>query len=100
MVHLGWFIIMQMLEICCIGMTQKEWHKSISIINTIYFLSLKEFKDIVLNNWILCHCCRVSACCIKTNCITKSKNVIIFFMLKSIFVNINSTLSIGKTSFS
>ena len=89
-----------MLEICCIGMTQKEWHKSISIINTIYFFSFKEFKDIVLYNWILCHCCGMSTSCFKTNSITKSKNVVIFFMLKSIFVNINSTLSISKTSLS
>jgi hypothetical protein len=91
---------MQMLEICWIGVTQKEWHKSISIINTINFLSLKEFKDIILNNWILCHCCRVCTCCFKTNCITKSKNVVIFFVLKCVFVNIDSTLSIGKTSVS
>ena len=99
-VQWSWFIIMQMLETCRIGMTQKEWHKSVSIINTVHFLSLKEFKNVVLYNWILSNCCRLSTSCFKTNCITKSKNIVIFFMLECIFVNINSTVSIGKTSIS
>lgn len=92
------FIIMVMLETCCIRSSKNERHKCVSIIDCIKLFSFHVACEIVLHNWIL-HCCSsLCSCCVDTNAITKGKNVREFLVLKCVWVNINNSLSICNTT--
>jgi hypothetical protein len=60
---------------------EKEWHESVSVVDSVNFFTLQEAKNVILNDWILCHRCRMSSGRVKTNCIAESKDVVVSLVL-------------------
>jgi hypothetical protein len=71
----------QVLEVRGVRVAKKEWHESVSIVDSVNFLTLQETKNVVLNDWILCHCGRMSSGRVKANCIAESKDVVVGLVL-------------------
>lgn len=97
-VHSCWLVVVQMLEVRSVWVAKKEWHESISVVDSVNFLTLQEAKNVVLNDWVLCHGGWVSSGCIEANCITKSKDVVVGLVLQCVLVHINTTWLVSKTS--
>jgi len=89
-VHSCGLVVVQVLEVRSVGVAEEEWHESVSVVDSVNFLTLQEAKNVVLNDWVLCHGCRVSSGRVKTNCITEGKDVVVSLVLKSVLVHIDT----------
>jgi hypothetical protein len=56
---------------------------------------LHEAKKVILDYRVLGNGTSVGAGSLETNSITKSKDVVVFFVLKSVLINIDTTISIS-----
>ena len=97
-VHWCGLVVVKMLEIGSVGVTKKEWHECVAIVNSVYFLALEEAQHVVLDNRVLSHSGRVSSGGIETNSITKSKNVVVGLVLQSVLVYINTSSFVSEAS--
>mmetsp|Transcript_28748 Transcript_28748/g.20807 ORF Transcript_28748/g.20807 Transcript_28748/m.20807 type:complete len:207 (+) Transcript_28748:362-982(+) len=88
---------MQMLEASGIVLSKNERHESVSIIDSISVLAFHVLEKIVLDNRVLSHGSVLSGGSSSGCTVTKSENVLVLFVLKSVFVNINKSLIIEET---
>ena len=89
-----------MLEAACVAVTEKEGHESGAIIDSVAVFSLKVVEHIVFDNWALVHGTFLGAGGFEANSVTKGKDIFVLLVLKSVFVDINETCCVGKSSFS
>lgn len=90
--------VVQVREGGRVGVTEEKGHELVSIINSVQFLSIKILLDIVLDNWVLGNSSLLSSSGIKSNSISERENILKLFMLKSIFIDINSSISFSNSS--
>ena len=91
---------MKVLEVASVAVTKKEGHESCSIVDSVAILSIQIFEHVVFNNWALVHCTTLSTSSLKSNSVTECKNILILFVLKSVFIDINTTAYVCETSIS
>ena len=91
---------MQVLEAACVAVTEKEGHESGAIIDSVAVFSLKVVEHVVFDNWALVHGTFLGTGGFEANSVTKSKDIFVLLVLKSVFVNINETCCVGKSSLS
>ena len=93
-VHRVRLIIVEVLEVRGIGVTKIERHEGVTIINSIKLAAFHELLNIVLNNWSLVNGCSLGSGGVNANAVTESKDVLETLVLKSIWVNVNNTLTV------
>ena len=70
-------------------MAKIEGHESVTIIDSVEFLTLHELFNILLHNRCLMDGGGLSSCGVNTDTVTKCKDVLKAFVLKGIWIDID-----------
>jgi hypothetical protein len=89
--------VVVVLEAGGVGVAQEEREEGVAIIDGVEFLAVHEVLQVMLYYWFLVDSSSLSSSGVNINTITKGKNVIVFFVLKGIWVNTDHTSFVGKT---
>jgi hypothetical protein len=87
-------IVVIVLEVGGIGVTKKEWHEGVSIIDGVEFLAVEEVLHVVLDDRALVDGSSHGSGGVHADAVTKGENVLKSSVLKSIWVNVNNTFSV------
>jgi len=84
-----------MLEAASVAVTKEEGHVSEAIVYAVDVFPFEVVKHVIFYNRALVHCAFLGASGFKANSISKCKDIFILLVLKSVFVDINATCSVG-----
>jgi len=92
------FIVVKMRERGRVGVAHEKWEVRVSIIDSIWILSVHESENVVFDDWALGHGGSTGSSDVSSNGITEGKDVFESLVLKGIWVDINQTISISDST--
>jgi hypothetical protein len=81
--------VVRVLERSHVRGADPHWHERIAVINSVDFLTVQVPENVVFDNWVLRHRRMVSSGVLSTDAVSKSEDVLILVVLKSVLVHIN-----------
>ena len=92
----GWLVVVQVSKFGGTASSKQEWQLSVSVIDSVHFMSVQELKQVVLDDWVLAHGSDLSSRGVSSNAVTKGKHIFESCVLKSVLVNIHHAVSVGQ----
>lgn len=82
------------------GMSEPQLLSGVTFVDTVDLLVCQESKHVVLHNWVLGNSSVESTGCVEADSVTKSEDIFVLVVLQSVFVNIQHSVGVSKTSLS
>lgn len=80
-----------------VRVAQVKRHELVPVVDSVQFFSVEELLDVLLHNRVLSNCTLLSSSSVETNNITESEDVLEFLVLESVFIDIDSSVSLSDS---